>query len=504
MKRLAIITIVSCLAAFPLLGQSTAKTPTAPDAKSATKTQAAKPAWERIPIPDLREFHPQQPKRIELANGMIIFLQEDHELPLIDGLMLIRGGSREEPAEKVGLVSVYGQAWRTSGTTTRSGDQLDDFLEARAAKVETGGGQASVSLSWSALKGDFDEVFAATVELLRHPQFRDDKIALAKQQLNTGIARRNDDPMGIAAREANKLAYGSRSAYARTAEYATVDAITRADLEAWHAKYVQPNNIILGIVGDFDSAAMEARLRKEFESWPQGWQALRVPDVAVAPAKPGVYFIQKEDVNQSNIRMVGPGIRRDNPDYFALSVLNEVFAGGFSSRLISEIRTRLGLAYVVGGGVGSSYDHEGVSTFVVGTRSEATVQAIKALDQQLDELHTKPPTQAEVDRAKDTICNSFVFEYDTPDKVLSERINYEFYGYPPDFLDRFLTAVNKVTPADVERVAKKYVHKDQMSLLVVGNAPDFDKPLDSMGPVSNIDITIPGTPESASPAAASK
>jgi len=130
---------------------------------------SAQADWNKIPIPKLPEFHPQEPKRIELSNGMVIFLQEDHELPTIDGVARIRDGSRREPANKAGLVDLYGEVWRTGGTKTQTGDQLDDYLEIRAAKVETGGGIDSTSIAWSCLKPDFDDVFKVFMDLLQHP-----------------------------------------------------------------------------------------------------------------------------------------------------------------------------------------------------------------------------------------------------------------------------------------------------------------------------------------------
>src|SRR6201993_2740114 len=234
--------------------------------------------WKQIPIPPLRSFQPKQPKRIELSNGMVIFLQEDHELPLIDGTARIRGGSVNEPASKVGLVDIYGDVWRTGGTKSQTGDQLDDFLEVRAAKVETGGGPDSTSIGFNCLKGDLDDVFKVFVDVLQNPEFRADKLDIAQKAMEDSISRRNDEVDAIAHREAIKLAYGANNPYARIAEYATVAAVTRQDLIDWHAKYVHPNNIILGISGDFDSAAMEARLRAAFESWPKG-ATLPKPDI---------------------------------------------------------------------------------------------------------------------------------------------------------------------------------------------------------------------------------
>ena len=178
---------------------------------------------------------------------------------------------------------------------------------------------------------------------------------------------------GIARREAAKLVYGADSPFARTVEYATLDAVTREDLLDWHQRYVHPNNMILGVTGDFDPDVMEKKLREAFSGMPKGAAADKNPPATMHPAKPGIYFVNKEDVNQSNIRMVDLGIRRDNPDYFAVEVMNEVFGGGFSARLIQSIRTKQGLAYSVGGGVGSSYDHQGVAALGMGTKSETTV-----------------------------------------------------------------------------------------------------------------------------------
>jgi zinc protease len=460
---------------------------------TATRAAAQATDWQKIQISPLPAFHPQEPRRIELPNGMVIFLQEDHELPLIDGIARIHGGSREEPAGKAGMLDIYGDAWRTGGTKSQTGDQLDDFLEVRAAKVETGSNADSTSISWSCLKGDFDDVFKLFTDLLREPQFRADKIELAQRQMADSISRRNDEVSEIASRESVKLAYGANNPYARQPEYATVAAIARQDLLGWHHEHVVPNNIILGVAGDFDSAAMEAKLRQTFGGWPKG-PTVKPPEIQFEPAKPGFYLIPKSDVNQSSIRMVELGIRRDNPDYYATQVFNEAFGGGFSSRLFRNIRTAKGLAYDVGGGIGTAFDHPGVVRMSMGTKSSTTVESIQAIYEQIDDLPKNPISDDEIKRAKDSILNSFVFNFDSPGKVLHERMAYEFYKYPPDFLERYRAGIEKVQPGDVARAAAKYLHKDKLAVLVVGNTAEFDKPLSSLGPVTNVDITIPPPP----------
>src|SRR5205823_8323580 len=311
--------------------------------------------------------------------------------PLIKCTARIRGGARDEPAAKAGLTQIYGEVWRTGGTKDRTGDELDDFLEALAAKVETRAGVDSAEVSWNCLKDNFPEVFKVFVDVLENPSFREDKIALAKDQINTAIARRNDQASGIASREAQKLVYGADPPYARQPEYTTVAAVTRDDLMNWHQTYVYPNHIILGVAGDFDSKSMEARLRSVFESWPKG-PTPAAPEITFHGPKPGIYFIEKQDVNQSNIRMVGLGTRRDNPDYYAIELLNQIFGGSFASRLIEDVRTKRGLAYAVGGGIGTAFDHPGVLQIGAGTKSNTTAAAIQALYEEIDRLKAEPPT----------------------------------------------------------------------------------------------------------------
>jgi len=457
---------------------------------NALHAQQNKP-WEKIPTPKLHEFKPHQPQRIKLKNGIVIFLQEDHELPFVSGSVLIPGGSRDEDATKTGLVGLYEQAWRTSGTAKLSGDAMDDLLEAKAAHIETGGDVDSTDIVWDSLKGDSDQVLSLALDLLFHPSFSAEKLQLAQQQMATQIVRRNDDEDEIARRESAKLVYGTNSPYTRQPELATIGAVTVDDLKAWHDRTIG-GKLIVSISGDFDPAAMEAKLRAAFE---------RLPAVKVAPPrhddfsgpKPGVYFIDKEDVNQSNVEIVGLGTDRRNPDVPALAVMNEILGGSFASRMFQKIRTELGLAYAVGGSYGYAWDHPGEFRAMVLTKSATTVDATKAAQAEIDGLTNRPFTEEELARAKDNILNSFLFRYDTREKVLAERERLEFYGYPADYLETYKAALEKVTVADLNAVAKKYIHPDKLAILVVGNGPEIKPGLEELklGPAQPVDITIP-------------
>jgi zinc protease len=452
--------------------------------------QQSKP-WEQIPIPPLHQFKPQQPKRIALKNGIVLFLQEDHELPFVSGSVLIPGGSRDEDPAKCGLIDIYGQAWRTSGTTKMNGDAMDDLLEAKAAHIETGGDVDSTAVSWESLKADTDQVYDLAMDLLFHPKFEQQKLRLAQQQEATMIVRRNDDENQIAGREAVKLVYGANSPYARQPELSTISKVTIADLQAWHDRTIG-GKLIIAISGDFDPAAMEAKLRATFEKLPPAKPNPVRHDDITGP-KPGVYFIDKSDVNQSNVEIVGVGLDRHNPDIPSVAMMNDVFGGGFASRLFQTVRTKYGLAYAVGGGLSFAWDHPGTFDAVVMPRSDKTVEAIQRTYDVLNSLVTEPFTEEELKRAKDNILNSFLFRYDTKDKVLAERVRLEFYGYPADYLETYKAALEKVTLADLNAVAKKYIHPDKYAVLVVGNKSEITPGLETlkMGPVHNIDIAIP-------------
>ncbi len=486
-SRLAALTLPFLLTAIVASAQTTPAAPATP-----AKTQAVGP-WKKIPIPPLHAFKPVQPRRIELANGLVIFLQEDHELPFISGSILIRGGSRDQPADKVGLVSLYGEAWRTSGTATIDGDRLDDQMEAKAASIETEGGTASTSVRWSSLKNDFDTVFAATTDLLLHPAFKADKLDLAKHEMEAGIARRNDDASSIATRVAIQLAYGKDNPYAREAEYATVDAVTLKDLQAWHDRTVVPNNIIVAVSGDFDGPTMEKKLRAAFEPLPRG-EAFQSEKITFTDPKQSVNFVDKSDVDQSNVFIVGLGTERSNPDYYALSVMNEVFSGGFGSRVVQDVRTKLGLAYSVGGSFSASYDHPGIFYVQAATKSVSTVPATQALLAEINRLKTNPPTPTELRSAKDQVLNSFIFHYDSPDKTLQEQVTLAFYGYPADTLEKYHDGIEKVTSDDVARVANKYIDVSKLAIVVVGNQSEITPKLDTLGKVTDVDIAIPPPP----------
>jgi len=447
--------------------------------------------YRDLEYPPLPDFKIAKPDVYSLKNGITVFLLEDHELPLINVTAQIRTGSNFVPADKVGLGGILGQVQREGGTTSMTGDEIDDYLEARAASVETGMSGDMGRASMNCLTDDFDSVFAVFADVLRNPAFSEDKIELAKVQLNTGIARRNDNVGGIIAREFRRLVYGADSPLARLTEYATVAGVTRDDLIAWHTKYFQPRNITIGVVGDFDTKTMKGTIQSGLGDWAKGPKT----DDAEVPyrtrVEPGVYFIEKKDVTQANIRVGHLGILRNNPDFFAVEVMNEVLGGGFSGRLMKNVRSDKGLAYSVFGGVGSSFLRPGVFQAGMSTKSSTMAESVEALQAEILGIINDPPSDVELKQAKDSILNSFVFNYTSRAQILQRQMTLAYYGMPKDYLETYRTNIDKVKAADVARVAEKYIHPDKMALLVVGNSEEFDRPVATFGEVTELDITIP-------------
>ncbi len=441
------------------------------------------------PLPEIK-----LPKyeRFVLQNGLVVYLMEDHDLPLVNGTALIRTGSRLEPLAKVGLAGFTGAVMRTGGTQKHSPDQLNEMLEQRAAAVETSIGETSGSANFEALSEDLETVFGLFAEVLREPVFAQEKLDLAKTQAKGGIARRNDDPNEIASREFKKLIYGKDSPYARTIEYATVEQVTRGDLVQFYQQYFHPNNMILGIVGDFDAQKMRSLIQAKLGDWQRNPKITKPQLSEVSPANTGgVFMVNQPQLTQSSVLIGHLGGQFNNPDYAALDVLNGVL-NGFGGRLFNEVRSRQGIAYSVYGQWSPRFDYPGM--FIAGgqTRSDATVQFVKALQTEIKRTQTQRVTAKELAFAKESTLNSFVFNFQDPAQTLSRLIRYEYYGYPADFLFRYQKAVATTTAADVQRVAKQYLKPENIVTLVVGNQTAIQPPLTQLATqVTPIDVTIP-------------
>jgi zinc protease len=463
------------------------------------------PSYKDLKYPPLPPLKVPEPVEATLSNGMKILLLEDHELPLVSGAALIRTGNLFDPPTKRGLAGLTGEVLRSGGTKAKTGDQLDQDLENVAASIESQIGESSATLSFSCLKDNTDQVLGLFKDLLSSPEFRQDKVDLTKTQTRSGISRRNDDPDGIAEREFSDVVYGRNTPYGWMVEYADIDNIQRQDLIAFYRRYYFPSNITLEVYGDFSADQLKTKLEQLFGDWKYSQPPVPVFPKVVEKAAPGVFLASKDDTTQTffNVGELGGELR--DKDYPALEVAAEILGGGFSSRLFRNVRTLHGWAYSISASWSANYDHPGTFVISGSTQSVHTVDTLKAVGEELDKIRTAEVTDQELQSAKDTVLNGFVFNFDRPSKTINRLMIYQYFGYPKDFIFQYQKAIAAVTKADILRVAQQYFQPKNLTYVAVGNPKEFGTPLASLGmKVEPIDLTIPEPkPEAPPPDAAS-
>jgi zinc protease len=450
------------------------------------------PSYKNLKYPPLREIQIPKVATFTLSNGIRLYLLEDHELPTLRGVALIRTGNLFDPKDKIGLATITGTVMRSGGTRARTGDQVDEQLENIAASVETRIDESYGEVLFSTLKNTTDEVLAVFHDVMTQPEFREDRLELAKTQYRSSISRRNDDASGIAQREFTDLLYGSNTPYGWQMEYETLDRIHRSDVQAFYQRYFFPANTMIAISGDFQIDDMRARLEKLFSDW----TVRRDPVPPFPPldktSHPGVFLAVKTNVTQTSFMLGQLGGVLNDKDYPALEVMGDILGGSFRSRLFRKVRTDLGYAYNISAYWGANYDHPGLFTIGGSTKSASTTEAIKASLAELEKMRTEQVSKDELDAAKQSVVNSFVFHFDTPAKILNRLLIYDYYGYPKDFIYQYQKGVEAVTAADILRVARERLDPRKLSVVAVGNPKEFGEKLSALGmPVSDLDITIP-------------
>ena len=475
------ILILSLASALFLAGQSAPAPVSAP----------AIPSYKDLKYPPLPQVKIPDPAEVTLSNGMRVFLLEDHELPLVRGFALVHTGNLFDPPDKRGLSQIMADVLRSGGTKTKTGDQIDEELENVAASVESSMDETSASVSFSGLKETADQVLAVFKDVIAHPEFRQDKLDLDITQYHSGISRRNDEADEIPRRELLSILYGRDTPYGWQTEHQDLANIHRDDLVAFYQRYYFPKNIMLAVYGDFSTAEMKDKLEKLFADWNVTQPPVPAFPAVTAKAAPGIYFAEKPDVTQTFFSIGHLGGTLRDKDYPALEVAANILGEGFSSRLISQIRTKLGYAYSIGATWAANYNHPG--TFRIGgsTKSATTVETVQAIREEIDKMRTTEVTATELEDARQAVLNSFVFNFDSPAKTLTRLITYEYYGYPKDFLFQYQKAISAVTRADVLRVSRNYIHPEDLTIVAVGNPKEFGKPLSTLGKVNTIDLTIP-------------
>jgi zinc protease len=446
--------------------------------------------------PPLRPLQVPTPDRTVLPNGTVVFLLEDHRLPVVSGTAYFPSSPSLIADGQVGIEELTGDAMRRGGTATHPGDVLDDRLAALGATIST---SLDAELGYAGLRcqsEDVDEVVGLFADLLQHPAFPDRKLALAKLSLHQQVASRNDEILPIADRLARVAVHGEHSPWARIPEHATVDAVDTAACRDLWARVFVPERMVLAFYGDFRTADLKKRLTAAFAGWrPSGTPAPRFPAVADR-VHPRLLFAQKDDVTQSVLLVTGPGLRVDAPDAAAMDVVEQALGRGGQSRLDRHIRAQRGLAYSTGAAAGEEYLRPGEFMAWSLTRNDSALTALGLLRQELRGISQAPLDSEEFLAAKQSVENQLVFNFEQRSAVLFRAAYYEVLGYPADFLARYQRSLAAVTRETAFAAARARIQPDEMGVVVVGNAKQFERTLQSVGlPVTKVDIRIPPGPK---------
>ncbi|MDD5711625.1 MAG: pitrilysin family protein, partial [Smithellaceae bacterium] len=411
-------------------------------------------------------FQPPQAERIVLANGLVVYFLENHEVPLVDISVVVRTGSAYDTAGKEGLAEITATLMRTGGTTQTNADKLDEELDYLAALLSVSPGRESCSFSLSVLKKDAPRGIDLLSQILISPAFQEDRFVLAKQLKVEDLKRIADDSERLSFREFNRLFY-TGDPRGRTATMASVGGINRDDVAQFHRQYLQPANIMVAISGDLSRQEMIALVNRSFSSWSNSAPAAVVPPPP-APVKDRFYFLSK-DVPQAVVITGRLAPAKNAPDSFAFEVLDFITgSGGFRSRIFQEIRNDKGLAYSTGSFYNARRNYGVFGTFAM-TKSATAAKALSLLKDITTDIRMHGVKESEITWAKNSITNSFIFSFTSSHQIALQQLLLAYDGIPPDYLTTFRDRIGSVNEDNILGAARKYFAADGTVTFVLGD-----------------------------------
>ncbi len=487
-KRSAALLLIPAwlvLAAGPHASAQTTSAGGQKAAAPAAQKAAAKPAAPAVkgPRPEQFTFAPltfTPPKpadfRVQLSNGLVVYIAEDHQIPWVNASLLVRTGPFLEPRDKLGVAGMTASVMRSGGSMSMNGEQMNERMDFLAGTLTAN--SLSIHLRHA------DEGLKMWMDLLTSPAFPEDKLRRDRDQALVGIRNRNRNLSMVAMRTWTKLMYGEDSVFAQEASEAGTSGITRDDLAAWHKKYWGPNNAILIVAGDFKRAEMLQKLEATFGKWAPAEKAVPpIPKVEQA-SRAGVYMVQPQVPSNQGIIQIGHiGLMQDDPDYPAVDLMNYILGGGsFSSRITRVVRTENGLAYSTSSNFSGGLLYPGTFAAFCQTKNATVVFASQLMLNLIEEMRAGTVTQAELEMARMARIEAFPASFGTKLLTLTNFAQLEYNNRPRDYYDTIRSKYEKVTLADIKRVAQKWLQADKMVVMVAGNIDECKAGADKMLP----------------------
>lgn len=412
--------------------------------------------------------------RRTLGDGITVYMAPSKELPLVTLTLSFRGGAYMDPADSPGLTAAMASLMRSGGTTSLKPEVLDEKLDFLATNAGVSSGGETITATMNTLKANLDESLGLFFDMLRNPGFDAARLEVMRGQAIEGMKQRNDDAGSIQGREWRNLIYGEDHFESRQPTQESWSKVTPEQLAAQHKRLIHPGNVIVTVTGDFDPKEMMAKLEGYLKDWPKGERAPN-PPAPTQTIQPGVYHVAK-DIPQGKVRVGRRSIMRDDPDFFAAEVMNDILGGGgFTSRLMKSIRSNEGLSYGVGSQFSAGAYYPGVFGVNFDSKSPTVALALQLMRDEFERMKSEPVTQEEIEVAKRGFVESFPQIFSSRDAMLGIFVSDQWSGRDENFWKTYRENVQKVSPADIQRVARKYLNLDDMVILVVGNWDDIAK-----------------------------
>jgi zinc protease len=406
-------------------------------------------------------------KRTVLDNGLTLLTVERHNLPMVKVAVGLNAGSLMEPAEKSGLANLTASLL-TEGTQSRTSREISEAIEFVGGSIGASGGTDYSTVSLSILKKDVDLGFDLLADIILHPSFPEDELIKKRERIKASLKAREEDPAFVATKAFKKAVFGDHP-YGRLVSGSdeTLDAISRDDVVNFHESYYVPNSSIMAVVGDISAAEVTVLLKRYFSAWHA--QNVEKNELMLPKTKERKIITVDKDLTQATIELGHLGVSRDNPDYYALSVMNYILGGGgFSSRLMLNIREEKGLVY----DIHSFFAAEKYGgRFQVGlqTKNESANIAIREVLNEIRRIKTEPVTDSELSDAKSFLTGSFPMRIETSSRIAGFLVAVEYYDLGVNYIDNYPVYINSISKEDVLRVAKKYLDDVNFTLVVVAD-----------------------------------
>jgi len=441
--------------------------------------------------------------RFELADGTPVYALPERQLPLVQLVVYFRGGAFLEPAGKEGLAAIAGDAWRTGGAGELSARELDEELDFLAATLSTDIDQVIGSVTLDVLSKDLDAAMELLMDLLTAPRFQEDRFEKAKLNLIQDMRMRNDSTATIEEREWNRLIYGDEYWLNRLPTSASVEAVTIDDCRSFVASLVRTGNVVVAVSGDIERESIQALLEKTIGTLPKLERSVpTVPQPSHLP-EPGVYMVNKEDVNQGSVRLGHIGYRMGDEDEFALRAMNHVLGGGgFTSRIMKRVRSDEGLAYDAYSVMSFPSTYPGVFAAGFQSKSSTCAYAAEITRGLIEDVRTQPVTAEELATTINYYVQVFPRYFESAAATVSVFALDEVLDRPEGYWVSYRNNMQVLTVEELQDAAERRLHPDRSIVLVVGNIeeimaghPDHKARFTDFGKIHRLPLRDPMTLE---------